>query len=122
MCERDITDLSYLGCELPLGIFSRHQMLRELLILQSILSTQNTHKHRSVCVIFFCNLKVFCESANADRFGLFLQVDNLREQVCDFLLLAGRILGLPAQLLRYCGDLQTGLSYKSYSCVVMHME
>lgn len=34
----DVKDLLYLGGELPLGNFSCHQMLRELLILQSTLS------------------------------------------------------------------------------------
>lgn len=113
MC--DVTDLPYLGCELPLGVFSCHQMLRELLVLQSMLSTHKTHKRRSMYVGFLFNQSVFCASANADRFGLFLQVDNLREQVCDFLLLAGRILCLPRQFLCYGGDLKTGLSWRSCS-------
>lgn len=38
----NIVDPMHLSCELPLGVFCRHQMLRELLILQSILSIQTS--------------------------------------------------------------------------------
>lgn len=66
-------------------------------------------------IFLFLSERFFCVNADAHRFGLFLQVDNLRKQVCDFLLLASRILRLPGQLLRDGGDLQTGLSWRPYS-------
>lgn len=42
------------------------------------------------------------------RFGFLLQIDDLREEVRDLLLLSGSILGLPGQLLRDGRDLETG--------------
>lgn len=64
-----VLQLTQLGRELPLGILSSPQVLDQLFIF-----------HRA-------------------SFCLLLQVNYLRQQVCDLLLLAGSIFGLLSQLL-----------------------
>lgn len=47
----------------------------------------------------------------AYRFGLLLQVNDLRQQVRDLLLLAGSVFGLLGQFLRDAGDLHVGVPF-----------
>lgn len=51
-------------------------------------------------------------SKRAHGFGFLLQVYYLREEVRDLLLLAGGILGLTRQFLRYGGDLEAGRPWR----------
>lgn len=55
----------------------------------------------------------FPERMFSHWFGLFLQIHNLREQVCDLLLLSGSIFSLPSQFFRYGGNLETGQPWKN---------
>lgn len=45
--------------------------------------------------------------APTHRLGFLLKIDDLRQQVCDLLLLPGGVLGLSSQLLRDGRDLKT---------------
>lgn len=49
-----------------------------------------------------------CPSAGTHRFGFLLQIYYLREEVRDLLLLAGSVLRLTSQFLRYGRDLEAG--------------
>lgn len=92
----------YLRCELPLGIFCCYQVLRKLLIFHGVLRTHIqvwiSKTHRALQQLTMCT----------HRFGLLLQIYNLREEVRDLFLLPGSILGLTSQFLRYGRDLETG--------------
>lgn len=46
--------------------------------------------------------------APTHRLGFLLKIYDLRQQVCDLLLLPGGVLGLSSQLLGDGGDLKTG--------------
>lgn len=97
---------SYLRCELPLSIFSCHQVLRELLILHCILDTQ-----MQVWLTEHDDAHIWVKAGSrvcTHRLGFLLQIHYLREEVRDLFLLSGGVLGLTSQFLRYGRDLEAG--------------
>lgn len=106
-------DVGYYLCgELPLGIFCRQQVLREFFILHCILD-KHVQRVNALSELKRTYFPVFPERMFSHWFGLFLQIHNLREQVCDLLLLSGSIFSLPSQFFRYGGNLETGQPWKN---------
>jgi len=56
------------------------------------------------------------------KLGLLLEVDNLREEVCDLFLLSGGVLRLPGQIFSQRGHLQVGITWERQQGVMQRQK